>query len=59
MNFNQILKIMIQLILFIENEIIKKNEIWNRYGNNLVNNKIAFKKYCQPIKVKAPEQLFN
>lgn len=59
MNFNQILKIMTQLIFSIENELAKKNKIWNQYGNNLVNNKIAFKKYRQPIKIKVSEQLFN
>jgi len=59
MDFKQILEIMALLIFSIENELIKKNKIWNQYGNDLINNKTAFKKYCQPIKIEAPEQLFN
>ncbi len=60
LKFNQVLKIMLSLILSIGRELKKKNRIWNRYGNNIVHYKEAFRLYSQPIKIKRPgERLYS
>ena len=60
LKFNQILKIMLSLILSMEQELKEKNKIWNQYGNNIVNSKYAFKLYSKPIKIKRPgEKLYS
>lgn len=54
LKFSQILQIMLSIILLIGRELKEKNKIWNRYGNNIINYRDAFKLYSKPIKIKMP-----
>jgi hypothetical protein len=55
LNFNEILKIMVTLMRLIQKEISAKNNMWNKYGNNIFKNKTVFKIYRKSIKLKAPK----
>lgn len=55
LNFNAILKIMVDLIKSVESEIEHKNNIWNRYGNAILKNEKKLRTYQKPIRIKAPK----
>lgn len=52
LNFIKILKNMIKIIKFIEEELKEKYEIWNKYGNEIIYQDSIFEKYKKPIKIK-------
>lgn len=52
LRFSEILKIMVQTISSIAEEIESKNQLWNQYGSKIAKDEEKFNAYKKPIKIR-------